>query len=100
MTKLKLVILIIVCSLFGAMGGAIGGYYAAMTVSSVSSVAILDLDVLSRSLDFKDEKYKENAKQLSDRINSITAKLVASGMVVIDRSQVIAAPEESIIHVE
>jgi hypothetical protein len=100
MQKAKIALLIIVCSTFGAIGGAAAGYYAALTTPSVSNIAVLDVEGLSKDVDQSKPDYMKRAQELSEKVNDITARLNAAGMVVLDRAYVISAPQDAIIHID
>lgn len=100
MKYVKTLLLVLLCSTFGVIGGAAAGYYAAMTTPAVSNIAVLDVDTLSKSMDPSSPDYQKKAQEVADRVKEMTARLTAAGVVVLDRSVVLSAPEEAVIRVE
>jgi len=100
MSKLKLFLVIVLCTFMSTIAGGMAGFYAALKTPSVSNVAVLDIDRLAASIDVNDRDGMRKAQVLSERTKQITSELTAAGMVVLDRAQVISAPEEAIIHVD
>lgn len=100
MKTIHVIALLIVSSLFASIAGALSGYIAALKTPSLSNVAVLDFEALAKTVDPNDPNAHMRAAEVAERTKEITARLTDAGMVVIDRANVIAAPEGAIIHVE
>lgn len=93
------ILMVVVSTSVATVAGAAAGYMAAVMTPVSSNVAVLDVDALAKTIDPHGPDYLAKANALSERTKEVTQKLTAQGMVVLDRAQVIAAPEEAIVYV-
>lgn len=100
MSKLSIFVLVLFCSAMAGMSGAVAGYYAALSVPTVSSIAVLDIEELASRVDARSPDAANATKLLTAKAKEVTERLTAAGMVVLDRAAVVAAPNEAIVHVE
>lgn len=99
MSKSRVLLLVIICTCVASVAGALAGYYAALTTPVSASVAVLDIEAMARGVDPKSPDYAAKVAEVTRQAKAMTDKLVASGLVVLDRAQVVGAPEEAIIRV-
>lgn len=100
MSKLAIFLIVLFCSAFSAVTGGLAGYYAALSVPTVSSVAVIDLEQLASNVDARSPQAANHVQLLTAKAREVTEKLTAAGMVVLDRNAVVAAPQESIIRID
>lgn len=100
MSTIKVLALLIVSCLFSSITGALSGYYAAIKTPTLSNVAVLDFEAIAKNINPNDPHAMAKAAQMAQRTKQIAAQLTQAGMVVIDRANVIDAPQEAIIHVQ
>lgn len=100
MSKLAIFFLVLFCSALAAVVGAFSGYYAALSVPAVSSIAVLDIEELASRVDARSPDAARATELLTAKAKDVTEKLTAAGMVVLDRSAVVSAPADSMVRVE
>lgn len=100
MSKLAIFCMVLFTSAFAAVSGGLAGYYAALAVPTVSSVAVIDLEQIASRVDSRNPDAARNVELLTSKAREVTEKLTAAGMVVLDRNAVIAAPPESIVRID
>ena len=93
--------LMVTASLLGIAGGVGAAYYFVLTTPVPPSVVVVDTDALLREALSANPS---NPKQAADEVLAVTqqrvAQLVASGIVVLDRSAVIDAPASRIVRAD
>lgn len=100
MSKLGVFFIVLFCSAFAAVSGGLAGYYAALAVPTVSSVAVIDLEQIASGVDSRSPEAMKHVQLLTSKAREVTEKLTAAGMVVLDRNAVVAAPPESIVRID
>lgn len=100
MSKLSIFFIVVFCSLFSSITGGLAGYYAALSVPTVSSLAVLDIEEIASRVDPSSPDSKKAVELLTAKARDVTEKLTAAGMVVLDRNAVIAAPPDSIVKID
>lgn len=96
-TSGKLIALIFVCSLCGALGG----YFAASFSPVQSQLAIVDVQaVIKRAVEKNQAKTAEDAQALTAKIKASTDGLVKQGIVIIDAQSIVSAPDEAYVTIE
>ena len=97
LTPFKLFLLIIACSL----SGALGGYFAASFSPIPAQIAVVDIQTLvKKAMEKNATQTEDDAKALTARVKAITDKLVQQGVVVLDSQAVLNAPEEAYVNIE
>lgn len=93
--------MLLTAGMFGTVGGVGAAYYFALTMPVAPSVAVIDTDALLREALATNPA---NPKQAADQVLATTqrrvAELVASGVVVLDRSAVIDAPASRVVRAD
>ena len=100
MSKLSIFLIVLFCSAFSAVSGGLAGYYAALAVPTVSSVAVIDLEQIAAGVDVSSPDARRNVELLTAKAREVTERLTSAGMVVLDRNAVVAAPPESIVRID
>lgn len=100
MSKLSIFVLVLFCSLLSSVTGALGGYFAALAVPTVSSVAVLDIEEIASRVDSRSPDAARTTELLTAKAKEVTERLSGAGMIVLDRSAVLAAPPDSIVRVD
>ena len=97
MKPLSVFLLILSCSL----SGALGGYYAASFSPIPAQIAIVDIQSLvKKAMEKNATQTEDDAKALTARVKAATDKLVQQGVVVFDAQSVLNAPEEAYVNIE
>lgn len=100
MSKLSIFFIVLFCCIFSSITGGFAGYYAALAVPTVSSVAVLDIEEIASRVDPQSPDAKRAVELLTAKARDVTEKLTAAGMVVLDRNAVVSAPPDSIIKID
>lgn len=100
MSKLSIFLIVLFCSIFSSITGGLAGYYAALAVPTISSVAVIDLEDIASTVDIRSPDAKRNVELLTAKAKDVTEKLTAAGMIVLDRNAVVAAPPDSIVRID
>jgi hypothetical protein len=100
MSKLSIFFIVLFCSLFSSITGGFAGYYAALAIPTVSSVAVLDIEEIASRVEPNSPDSKKAIALLTAKARDVTEKLTAAGMVVLDRSAVVSAPADSIVKID
>ncbi len=100
MTLTRTAILVLVCSLVSAVTGGLSGYYAALTTPVATPIAVVDIEAMASGIDSKSPDALKRMQEVSDQAKLLTQKLTESGVIVLDRANVIGAPEQAVIRVE
>jgi hypothetical protein len=97
LTPIKLLLLIIVCGL----SGALGGYFSASFSPIPAQIAVVDIQTLvKKAMEKNATQTEDDAKALTARVKATTDKLVQQGVVVLDSQSVLNAPEEAYVNIE
>lgn len=97
LTPLKLILVLFVCGL----SGALGGYYAASFSPIPAQIAVVDVSALvMKAVEKNATQTEDDAKALTARVKATTDKLVQRGIVVLDAQSVLNAPEEAYVSIE
>lgn len=97
LAPLKLILLLFVCGLCGALGG----YYAASFSPIPAQIAVVDVSALvMKAVEKNATQTEDDAKALTARVKATTDKLVRRGIVVLDAQSVLNAPEEAYVSIE
>ncbi|WP_347990199.1 hypothetical protein [Methylomonas sp. AM2-LC] len=79
-------------------GGVIGGYWGGGMTPVQGQIAIIDVQaIVKSSMDKNPKQSEEDTKALTEKIKDMTESLVAEGMVVLDSTAVLSAPEEAYV---
>lgn len=100
MNKLGVVLLLLLCAVVSAIAGGAAGYYVALTTPVASPIAVIDIEGMASRLDTNAPDYQQRMVAISNQARAMTQRLTASGVIVLDRAQVIGAPEEAILRVD
>jgi hypothetical protein len=91
------IVLLILSSLFGALGG----YYAASFSPIPAQIAVVDVQALVKKAVARNAaQTEEDAKALTAKVKATTDNLVLQGVVVLDAQSVLNAPEEAYVNIE
>ena len=83
------------------LSGAVSGYFAARVVPSPAQIAVVDIQSLvSQSLSPDGKQTEAQATNLTQKVKTLTDKLVANGIVVLDAQAVLNAPEAAYVRIE
>ena len=93
----KLVALIFLCGLCGALGG----YFAAIFSPVPGQIAIVDVQaVIKQAVEKNQAKTTVDAQALTAIIKASTDALVKQGIVILDAQAIVSAPEEAYVTIE
>lgn len=91
---------ILVVAVVSLVSGAIGAYWINSMTPVPVPIAVLDLDAAVGRLDPNSPHFEDQRKRLEESIKRRTSELVSAGVIVLDRSKVIAAPPDAMVKVE
>jgi hypothetical protein len=88
----KLLVLTALCATLSGVVGAFAGYQAALRVPTITPLAVVDFDALAATIRPDDPASQQKAEELSMRIRAEAQRLADTGVVVLDRASIVAAP--------
>lgn len=97
MSTTKVLLLIIICTLTGTVGGGFAGYYAALSTPMPAQIAVVDVEALARGIDPRAPDYRARMHQVTMHTKMMTDLLTSNGVVVLDRAQVLGAPDDAVV---